>query len=601
MILAAYMVAGFAVASVYAVGILRGRRDRYHRLGFAIPFALAALATPVQLVVGDVAARSIAHDQPSKFAAMEYVLESGPKQTEYVGGVLVNGRVRFAVPIPGLDSILVGFSPGTVVKGLDQVPPDERPPSPTLLHLAFDTMVGIGTALLGLSAWFALSLVAPAVASRFALVLARGGGGRRRGDRGARVWLGGDRGWPAAVDRLPGHAHRGGCHQRRGHLDLAHPDRPALRGAGRRHPGGTARVVATLAPRGAGGRGPLRTAGGRGSVSRVDAVTLVLWLNLVIYAVFGGADFGAGLWDLFAGGAEHGVRPREFIERILTPVWEANHVWLIFMLVITWTAFPGAFASIMSTLYVPLSLAALGIVLRGSGFAFRHVATTRPRRRALGVTFALSSLLTPFFMGTVAGAIATGRVPAAGTGDRLTSWFNVTSVGIGVLLVASCGYLAAVFLVSDARRRGDEGLESYFRVRALAAGLAAGVLAALDVILLRVHARTLFEGLVGDALPLVILSALSGIAALLQLARRGAGTRALAIVAIGSVIFGWGVAQRPDILPGALTIERAAAPAATLDALLIVGAAAVAVVVPALAMLLTLHQRALLEGTNERT
>jgi cytochrome bd ubiquinol oxidase subunit I len=157
MILAAYMVAGFAVASVYAVGILRGRRDRYHRLGFAIPFALAALATPVQIVVGDTAARAIAHDQPAKFAAMEYVLAGGPNQTEYVGGVLVNGRVRGAVPIPDLDSILVGFSPGTVVKGLDQVPPDERPPSPTLLHLAFDAMVGIGTALLGLSAWFALS------------------------------------------------------------------------------------------------------------------------------------------------------------------------------------------------------------------------------------------------------------------------------------------------------------------------------------------------------------------------------------------------------------------------------------------------------------
>ena len=157
MILAAYMVAGFTVASVYAVGILRGRRDRYHSVGFAIPFLLAAAATPIQIAVGDTAARAIANDQPSKFASMEYVLETGPRQTEWVGGVLVDGKVKGGIGIPDLDSILVGFSPDTVVTGLDQVPKDERPPSPTLLHLAFDTMVGIGTLLLILAAWFGLA------------------------------------------------------------------------------------------------------------------------------------------------------------------------------------------------------------------------------------------------------------------------------------------------------------------------------------------------------------------------------------------------------------------------------------------------------------
>jgi cytochrome d ubiquinol oxidase subunit I len=157
MILAAYMVAGFLVASVYAAGLLRGRNDRYHRLGFAIPFTIAAIATPIQLAVGDTAARAIADDQPSKFASMEYVLETGPDKTEYVGGVLVGDEVKFGIGIPDLDSILVGFSSGTVVKGLDQVPADERPPSPTLLHLAFDAMVGIGTALLALAAWFAVA------------------------------------------------------------------------------------------------------------------------------------------------------------------------------------------------------------------------------------------------------------------------------------------------------------------------------------------------------------------------------------------------------------------------------------------------------------
>ena len=157
MILAAYMVAGFTVASVYAVGILRGRRDRYHRVGFAIPFLVAAIATPVQIFVGDTAARAIADDQPAKFAAMEYVLETGPNQPLHLGGVLVDDEVKFGIRIPDLDSILVGFSPDTVVTGLDRIPDDEEPPAPTLLHLAFDAMVGIGTGLLVLAGWFALA------------------------------------------------------------------------------------------------------------------------------------------------------------------------------------------------------------------------------------------------------------------------------------------------------------------------------------------------------------------------------------------------------------------------------------------------------------
>jgi cytochrome d ubiquinol oxidase subunit I len=152
MILAAYLVAGFMVASVYAVGWLKGRRDRYHQLGFAIPFTIAAIAMPFQMFVGDTAARSIAVDQPAKFAAMEYILETGPNQTEWIGGVLVGDEVKFGIGIPDLDSILVGFSPDTVVTGLDQIPDDEEPPAPTLLHLAFDAMVGIASALLLLAA-----------------------------------------------------------------------------------------------------------------------------------------------------------------------------------------------------------------------------------------------------------------------------------------------------------------------------------------------------------------------------------------------------------------------------------------------------------------
>jgi cytochrome d ubiquinol oxidase subunit I len=149
------MVAGFLVAGVYATAYLKGRRDRYHRLAFAIPFTIACIATPIQIYFGDAAARAIADDQPAKFAAMEYVTESGPNQPEWIYGFYNDGDPKLGVKIPDLDSILVGFSPDTEVTGLDQIPDDDEPKNPTLLHLAFDTMVGIGTALLLLAAFFA--------------------------------------------------------------------------------------------------------------------------------------------------------------------------------------------------------------------------------------------------------------------------------------------------------------------------------------------------------------------------------------------------------------------------------------------------------------
>lgn len=157
MILAAYMVTGFLVASIYAVGMLRGRRDRLHRLGLLIPLTIACIATPVQIFVGDVAAREVADHQPAKFAAFECVQETGPNQTEYIGGICTDDGVKGGIGIPGLNSWLVGFSTDTVVTGLNDIPPDERPPANTLLHLSFDAMVGIGSALLLLAAWLAFS------------------------------------------------------------------------------------------------------------------------------------------------------------------------------------------------------------------------------------------------------------------------------------------------------------------------------------------------------------------------------------------------------------------------------------------------------------
>jgi cytochrome d ubiquinol oxidase subunit I len=154
MILAAYLVTGFLVASIYAVGMLRGRRDRIHRLGLLIPLTVASIATPIQFAVGDTAARAIAEDQPVKFAAMECVQRTHSDVTEYIYGRCTADGVKGGIGIPGFDSFLVGWSTSTKVTGLDSVSPGDRPPANTMLHWAFDTMVGICTVLIGLGAWF---------------------------------------------------------------------------------------------------------------------------------------------------------------------------------------------------------------------------------------------------------------------------------------------------------------------------------------------------------------------------------------------------------------------------------------------------------------
>ncbi len=336
-------------------------------------------------------------------------------------------------------------------------------------------------------------------------------------------------------------------------------------------------------------------------MSSADAVAAVLWFGVTLYAVFGGADFGSGFWALVAGGGERGRRARALIDWAIGPVWEANHVWLIFMLVTLWTGFPEAFGSVMSTLFIPLSLAALGIVLRGAGFAFHRVAARSSAQRLAEAAFAISSVLTPFFMGTVVGAVASGRVPVGNAeGDPVTSWLNPVSLLLGALFVGAGAYLAAVFLVSDARRFGDRDLVAYFTTRALAAALVAGALAVAGIVVLRDDARYLYDGLTSEGLPLVLISLGCGLAALVMLWRRVQhGIRPLAVGAVVAVIWGWGAAQYPYLLPETLTIEEGAGASATLTAVLVVFGIAVVVVVPALALLFTLDQRSLLEEEAE--
>jgi cytochrome bd ubiquinol oxidase subunit II len=330
-------------------------------------------------------------------------------------------------------------------------------------------------------------------------------------------------------------------------------------------------------------------------VSKADAAAAILWVGVTFYALFGGADFGGGFWDLIAGDAEKGERPRALIQRSLTPVWEANHVWLIFILVVLWTAFGSAFSAIFTTLYVPIALAAVGIVLRGAGFAFRKPIEGLSGRRAAGATFALSSLLTPFFMGTVVGAIASGNVPAAGNGDAFSSWLQPLPLLTGAMFVATGAYLSAVFLVGDARRAGEEDLERYFVRRALLAAGGAGVAAAAGLIELHAEARYVFERLVDQGLPLVVLSTLCGIGLLVVLLRGGRKPlRPLAAGAVVAVIWGWAVAQFPYLLPTSLRIDQAAAPDSNMTVVFIVFAAAAILVLPSLGLLYSLSQKDLL-------
>lgn len=279
-----------------------------------------------------------------------------------------------------------------------------------------------------------------------------------------------------------------------------------------------------------------------------DAVGAILLAALTLYANLGGADFGAGLWDLVAGGAERGRAPRLLIQDTITPVWEANHVWLIFALVIFWTAFPMAFAAVMVASAFPLWLAVLGILLRGAGFAFRKEVESLQWQRLLGATFAFSSLVAPFFMGTVIGAVVAGEVPVGAQRTTLAVWTGPLSLLIGALFVAVCAYLAAVFLIGEAARRSDPTLRRYFARRAALAGIVSGVLSLATLVELRHADPQLYDRLTGRALPLVLVVAALGLAALAFLVTgRSRGLRPLSALGVAAVIWGWGVAQYPAV------------------------------------------------------
>ena len=324
-----------------------------------------------------------------------------------------------------------------------------------------------------------------------------------------------------------------------------------------------------------------------------DVILVVLFGALTAYALLGGADFGAGFWDLFAGSEGGAARQRKLIEHVIGPVWEANHVWLIFTVVLLWTSFPSVFAAIASTMYIPLTAAALGIIGRGAGFAFRKTSTTLGRQRLFGAGFAFSSGVTPFFLGAVAGGVASGRVPPGiSAGDLLTAWWNPTSIMTGVLAIGVCAYLAAVFLTRDAQRH-DPSLVPLLRRRALATGGVVGLLAAAGLAVVAADAPLLAREL-RQPLPatLVVLSALAGLVSMLLLYRgRYLAVRVSAGLAAATVLWAWAAGQYPYLLPPTTTVADAAAPSSVLYATfgaVVVGAA---ILVPSLLWLFRLSSR----------
>ena len=325
-----------------------------------------------------------------------------------------------------------------------------------------------------------------------------------------------------------------------------------------------------------------------------DTMAAIMWLGVTCYALFGGADFGAGFWDLVAGSAKGGAKQRKLIEHSIGPIWEANHVWLIFVLVTMWTCFPVLFGSVTSTLWIPFMLAAFGIIARGSAFAFRKNVTKLWQKQLLGVAFALSSIVTPFFFGAIAGAVAAGHVPVGvGLGNPVTSWVNPVSVMTGILAVVTCTYLAAVYLTADANRSSSDELVKRFKRKALVSGIIAGIVAVSGLFFLHRDVPLLAHGLIHRGLPLVSLSGIAGVLTLMLLyTEKFIAARVTGAIAVAAILWGWALAQYPYVLPHDLTVTGAAAVHATLVATFVTACIGTMLILPSLIYMYVLFQKA---------
>jgi cytochrome d ubiquinol oxidase subunit II len=306
-------------------------------------------------------------------------------------------------------------------------------------------------------------------------------------------------------------------------------------------------------------------------VSAADGILLVIGAGVVAYTVLGGADFGGGVWDLLA----RNRRERDLIASTMGPVWEANHVWLVFVLIGLFSGFPVAFGQLSRMLTVPLAVALLGIVMRGSAFVFRQYGD--PSRPTWGRVFAVASVLAPLSLGYCAGSLAIGRVGG---------WFPVAAAA---LALACCAYLAAVFLCREAVTRHEPDLVAGFRRRAIASAVVAGVLAVVALPVLEHDAPGLVYDLMSGPLAVSVVAGVATIVALVRDHYRTA--RVFAATAVAAVVVGWGVAQYPVLVPPDLTLAEAAAPEQTLPVTLGVLIGGFAITLPAVALLFRIFSR----------
>lgn len=319
--------------------------------------------------------------------------------------------------------------------------------------------------------------------------------------------------------------------------------------------------------------------------------------SLNVYALTGGADFGGGAWDLLATGPRRREQ-RDLVAGAIAPIWEANHVWLILVVVLLFTAFPSVFARLMTLLHIPLTLMLLGIVLRGSAFTFRSYDSKRDSvQRRWGRIFALASTGTPILLGVIVGSIATGALegpelhPATSFGDTFVRpWLAPFPIGVGVLALCLFTFLAAVYLTVEAE---NDQLRNDFRVRALWSAVAVAAVAVVDLILARTEAPLVWSALTTGNLAMVLrlfaaFACVGAVAALWKRSFRAA--RAAAAFEVSLIIWGWALGQYPYLIPPDLTVENSAAPAATLRLLLGALALGLLVLIPSLRYLFSVFK-----------
>lgn len=300
----------------------------------------------------------------------------------------------------------------------------------------------------------------------------------------------------------------------------------------------------------------------------------ILWLSLIAYAVLGGADFGAGVWDMFAFGS-NAQHQHDLIDRALGPVWEANHVWIIFLVVGLFSAFPTPFAALVTALYVPLTLALIGIALRGSAFVFRThgLRAGKPAMRIWTRVFSFSSIITPFFLGLAAATVASGQIHVrvgSVQADLGVFLFTPFALTIGIMAIALCATLAAIYLTVEAANNKEYALAEAFRWRGLIAGAITAALGAVGILLSPVAAPLLWSGMLAHAIPVVVLTMLIGLGSASALFFKYYSIARLLIVAETAFLLGsWGVSQIPYLIPPDITVDGGAGAPSTLLLMLI--------------------------------